>query len=407
MHRPSYPRIGALLLFLALAAGLLYQYQRPIPAVSVSGLIAESSIPQAAPVTLPWPARGSAAVAVEGRGLGGPIRADAPRPIASVTKLMTAYVILKDKPLKQGDAGPTVRVTALDIRTYNESVARDESVVLVSEGQNISEYDLLQGLLIASGNNFAVMLARWDAGSIEAFVQKMNAEAAALGMKSTRYADPGGASAASQSTASDQLILAQLAMANPVVREIVAKKQSVLPVAGTIGNTNMVLGQGGIIGGKTGWTEEAGGCLLWAANAPSPAGGNVLVYGVVLGQEVGSSNSTAASAAAARASVTLAPAVGQGVQKLRVVAQNAPTAAIASQWGGETRALAGSDVDFLIWPGMAVQSTLDLQAPPVPIAQGVSLGTLNVRAGNLSASVPLRAEKTLASPSILWRLTRR
>src|SRR6478609_8034741 len=92
--------------------------------------------------TRPLPARGSAAVAVEGLGIVGMVGDEQPRPIASVTKMMTAYVILKSKPLKLAEPGPMITTTAADIALYRRLIAQDESVVAVSEGTRVSQYDM-------------------------------------------------------------------------------------------------------------------------------------------------------------------------------------------------------------------------------------------------------------------------
>src|SRR2546429_5460902 len=102
-------------------------------------------------------------------------------------------------------------------------------------------------MLIPSGNNLAETAARWDAGSIDAFVAKMNKRAAELHLLHTKFADTSGVSASSVSTPSDLTTLGMVAMLNEV-SQIVALGQSNLPVAGTLYNVHGLLGQGGIIG---------------------------------------------------------------------------------------------------------------------------------------------------------------
>ena len=121
---------------------------------------------------------------------------------------MTAYVVLKDKPLTPGQPGPAIPITARDVSRYSQMVANDESALPVSAGTTLTQLDLLQGMLVPSANNFAEILAVWDAGSVEAFVARMNAEAKALGMNSTTYVDTSGISPRTVSTVQDQLILA-------------------------------------------------------------------------------------------------------------------------------------------------------------------------------------------------------
>ncbi|MEV4994678.1 D-alanyl-D-alanine carboxypeptidase family protein [Streptomyces niveus] len=231
--------------------------------------------------SLPWPEDGQASVWVEGIGSLGTKGEQKPVPIASVTKVMTAYVILEDHPLRTTDPGPVITV---DRTAAEESGSADESTVRVDEGQRLTERRLLELTLIPSGNNIARLLARWDAGSQEAFVAKMNRAAAKLGMRDTTYTGASGYESTSRSTAVDQVKLARAVMRDAVLREIVAMPGTEDPVTGaTIPNTNTLLGQSGVIGLKTGSSTPAGGALMWAATAQTH-NSERLILGVVLHQ---------------------------------------------------------------------------------------------------------------------------
>ncbi|MEU8567834.1 D-alanyl-D-alanine carboxypeptidase [Streptomyces pathocidini] len=257
------------------------------PTVSVAPA---STISVAPATTLPWPREGQAAVEVEGVGSLGSSGAPTPVPIASVTKVMTAYVILADHPLAQGKEGPAVTV---DATAAAESLSPDESTAPVREGQKFTERQLLELLLIPSGNNIARLLARWDSGSQEAFVARMNRTAVALGMTRTTYTGASGIEASTRSTAVDQLKLAHEVMKNPALREIVAIRSTTVPgVPGTVDNTNTLLTKPGVIGLKTGSSTPAGGALMWAAHAWTSKGADRrLVLGVVLHQRPGTTPS--------------------------------------------------------------------------------------------------------------------
>ncbi|MEU0535258.1 D-alanyl-D-alanine carboxypeptidase family protein [Amycolatopsis tolypomycina] len=230
---------------------------------------------------LPWPAEGQASVEVQNLGSLGSRGEQRPVPIASVTKVMTAYVVLKDHPLGADEAGPEITV---DEQAEAESTSAEESSAPVRAGRRFSERDLLALMLIPSGNNVARLLARWDAGSQDAFVAKMNREAAALGMTSTTYTGASGVEDSTTSTATDQLRLAREAMKHPVIRAIVATPSLRIDgVPGTVANTNTLLGRDGVIGLKTGSSTAAGGALMWAARA----GNGALILGVVLQQRPG------------------------------------------------------------------------------------------------------------------------
>lgn len=241
-------------------------------------------------VALPWPHEGQASVLVEGLGDAGDLGdrgEQRPVPIASVTKVMTAYVVLRDHPLREGASGPGITV---DQRAADESGSGVESSVPLRRGQRLGERQLLELMLIPSGNNVARLLARWDAGSQEAFVVKMNRAAADLGMDRTTYTGASGIESTTVSTSGDQLKLARQVMRDPVLAAIVAlPSTTVAGVPGTILNTNTLLGTSGVIGLKTGSSTPAGGALMWAATAPDRRGHDRLALGVVLHQRAGTS----------------------------------------------------------------------------------------------------------------------
>jgi D-alanyl-D-alanine carboxypeptidase (penicillin-binding protein 5/6) len=177
-------RIGIVLLLLV--AGLAaWNYLRPIPAVAATGSVHTSETIAGTPPALPWPSRGSGAISVKGLGFIASSGNEQPIPAASVTKVMTALLILEDKPLQKDQQGPTITITDADVAGYEADAANKESVAAVRSGEQITELEALQGLLIPSANNLAETLARWDAGSIDAFVVKMNSRAAALHLTHT------------------------------------------------------------------------------------------------------------------------------------------------------------------------------------------------------------------------------
>ena len=234
---------------------------------------------------MPWPTTGQAAVAVVGAGLmahmAGPIG-----PIASLTKMMTALLILEDHPISPGESGPLLRMGPADVAAYVEASQTDESNVPIKNGEVLSEFQLLEALLLPSADNVAERLAACDAGTVAAFVAKMNAKARALGLRDTHYADASGVNPGSRSTAADQAILASDLLTIPVVREIVAEHQVGFPVAGTIYNVNPALGVDGIVGVKSGYTSEAQGCLV-TATWVSRGGARALLVAVTLHQPNG------------------------------------------------------------------------------------------------------------------------
>ena len=230
-----------------------------------------------------WPAYGQAAFIQRGQSQvhAGPNQHAAP--IASVAKVMTAYLMLRDRPLRLGEDGPTITLTDADVADTDRRRRQQESVVPIAAGEQLTERQALQALLLPSANNIAAILARWDAGSTGRFVARMNATARSLGMTHTRYTDPSGYDDATVSTAADQVRLVDRAMRLPVFASIVATPSATLPVAGTVHNTNRLLGHDGFVGVKTGSTAAAGGCFAFQAIRWID-GKRTTITGVVLGQ---------------------------------------------------------------------------------------------------------------------------
>jgi len=288
-------------------------------------------------------------------------------------------------------------VTAADVAVYRRDAALDQSVIGVVAGQQFSEYEMLEALLIPSANNFADMLAAWDAGSVTAFVDRMNQEAAALGMRSTIYSDPSGFAAATKSTASDQLLLAQKAMANPVFAEIVGQPSARLSGVGTVTNVNSILGQEGIAGIKTGFTEDAGDCLAFYAKRQIN-GQPVEVFGVTLGQP--------SRPAVFDSTRSLVAFTGNAVQSAKVTSKDQVVASLKPKWGKAVQVVAAQDTSMLLWPGMSLQTRVELNPVKAPLAAGSEVGTLHLKLGDQEATVPLKLATSLDKPGIFWRLAR-
>jgi D-alanyl-D-alanine carboxypeptidase (penicillin-binding protein 5/6) len=218
------------------------------------------------------PGPGQTAYQIAGHGVVSSPR-QVPVPIASLAKVMTAYLVLRD------EHDVTVTVTDADVADTERRAGQDESIVHVAAGETLTERQALIAILLPSANNVAAMLARASAGSQEAFVARMNDMAHALGMRHTAYTDPSGFDEGTRSTAADQLILAQHAMQLPEFASLVALRSAEMPVAGTVHNTDTLLGRDGFVGIKTGSDDAAGGCFMFRAHRPGCD-----VTGVVLGR---------------------------------------------------------------------------------------------------------------------------
>lgn len=381
----------------ALATGLLHG--RPpaaVPArahattVPAAAPVVQAAVPLAAaaagsPPVLRWPSAGQGAVLVDGVGLLAASPGETPVPIASLTKLMTVDVLLHDHPLSLGQPGPSIEMTAADVADWRRTVAEDGSNVEVRAGEQLSELQLLEALLLPSADNLADTAAIWDAGSQAAFVARMNATAAALGLTATHYADTSGLDPASRSDAVDQARLAAVLLANPVVRAIVRQPSLPFPVVGRIPNLNPALGVDGIVALKSGLTDAAGGCLV-AAAWRSVGGQQALVVTVALGQPD-------QLAGAARAGEALLAEAGP---ELRAIPVTAPRQ-LAAWWWAPWRPLPlplrapVRPLDVVGWPGLRLTVTVDPSSLVTALDTGPA-ATLVVR----GPSGPLAAEPLTA-----------
>jgi D-alanyl-D-alanine carboxypeptidase (penicillin-binding protein 5/6) len=268
-----------------------------------------------------WPERGQAAF-VLGNDRPAASPHQQPVAIASLAKVMTAYLTLKRYPLSGAQGGFTITVSAADAQVAAEGGADGQSVVAVRPGEQLTERQLLEALLIPSGNNVAQMLAGLVADSATEFVADMNAEARTLGMNHTIYTDPSGFDPGTVSTAADQLRVFQRAMRFPIFRQIVSMASVTLPVAGTLTNFNPLIAEG--YAGKTGSDSAAGGCLAFFTRV-TVGGRRQTAAGVVLGQGQG------------RETPALLAAAGEAAERLvQSVAARPRTRVTAITTGGRT-----------------------------------------------------------------------
>jgi D-alanyl-D-alanine carboxypeptidase (penicillin-binding protein 5/6) len=130
----------------------------------------------------------------------------------------------------------------------------------------MSEYQALSAMLLPSANNVADSLAIWAFGSLQSYLTAASQEIQGLGLTSTVVSsDASGFNPATVSTAHDLVLLGEDAMQNPVIAQIVGQSEANLPVVGEVKNVNTLLGQSGIVGIKTGNTDQAGGVYIFAA----------------------------------------------------------------------------------------------------------------------------------------------
>ncbi|MFF8280403.1 serine hydrolase [Streptomyces lateritius] len=397
-------RIWTPLVILLLIIFAIAQFVRPLPAPVLSLSAAPTFTFAGGELNMPWPTEGQGAAEVEGVGSLGTYGAQKPAPIASVAKTMTAYVILRDHPIKGNEAGPKITV---DQKAGEQAKAKDESTAAIKEGQEYTEKQLLQLLMIPSGNNVARLLARWDADSEAAFVEKMNAAAKELGMTDSVYTDPSGLQSTTVSTPQDQLKLARAVMQYDVFREIVNMPNlTVEGIPGQIENNNNILLEPGVSGIKTGSSTPAGGNLLWSANTVID-GKNRRILGVVMGAKDADQLHKKLQLAIDY-SLKLIQQAQKDVTSAAVVRKGQVVGYVDDGLGGRTPVIATKELKAIGWPGLKVNLQLTDGGKAVPhagkagdVVGQVSIGT---GAGKVSAPVALRSD--LVEPGFDKKLTR-
>ncbi|MEU7402997.1 MULTISPECIES: D-alanyl-D-alanine carboxypeptidase [Streptomyces] len=389
-----------LVLLLLIALGVA-QSMRPLPAPTLELTAQDSFTFDGGKPEIPWPSSGQAALDVQGIGTFGSSGEQKPLPIASVAKVMTAYVILRDHPLKSGAEGPKIKI---DQKAEDQSDAADESIVRVYAGDSFSQREALEAVLIASANNVARLLARWDAGSEEAFAEKMNAAAKDLGMTNTTYTDPSGLKSTTVSTAVDQVKLAKAAMKEPAFREVSAMMSYDDYKGVNHSNWNQLVGHNDVVGIKTGTSTAALGNLVFAAQKEIDGETRTVIGAVVRQPDVGGG----ILAAALDSSDKLIRAAQDTLQSSTIVKKGAVVGYVDDGLGNRTPVVATQDVKAVGWGGLTVKLTFDADEVPHTAKAGTKVGSLTVGDGGTSGAVkvPVALRDDLAEPGLGDKLTR-
>ncbi|MFI8502686.1 D-alanyl-D-alanine carboxypeptidase family protein [Streptomyces sp. NPDC085524] len=378
------------------------QLVRPLPQPKLvmtakSSFTFDGSAPQ-----LPWPSEGQAYMAAAGLGTLGQSGEQKPVPIASVTKSMTAYIILRDHPFKKGEKGAMIDVDKIAESEGQKDKSDNESTLnTVKEGDKISEYDAIAALMIPSANNIARLLARWDSGTQEAFVKKMNDTAKDLGMTNTTYTDPSGLDATTVSTAEDQVKLGLKIVEMDAMIDITRKPSWIDPSGKKWDNWNRLVPGNDSLGIKTGTTTKAGGNLLFAAQKKI-GNTNQLIVGAVLGQHKAPIIDTVIAA-----SKQLLIATQKSLDGAVVVKKGEVVGYVDDGFGGQAPVVATADVQAVGWASLTVNVKLSSGGViPQTAKAGTEMGVLTVGEGASQVKVPVALKDDLLAPTIGSKLTR-
>ncbi len=369
----------------------IWAYNLPIPKVSAQVTSIDS---KGSPVNLSWPSYGQAAIGAVGYDLLESTPEQKAVPTASIAKIMTALAVLKVRPIGINQQGPTITLSEADAQLYDNYLSQNGSVIAVAAGEQISERQALEAMLLPSANNIADSLANWAFGSVNAYSDYTNKLAKELGLTNTTIDSASGFSAQTTSTAGDIVKLGITAMANPVIAQIVSIRQSTVSITGTINNTNLLLGSEGIIGIKTGHTDQAGGCYLFAVKHSYGTNKTIIFVGAVLGADTLSR--------AMQSSLKLIKQITPNFSLRTVVKKGTVMGRYNLPWGGQATAVSAKDLTAWSWKGSDINAQVYLQDLSAKAKSGSVVGEAQVN----KQSVDLILGSNISQPTVSWRLKR-
>ncbi|MFG3268114.1 serine hydrolase [Streptomyces bobili] len=394
-------KIWTPLVLLLVIAFAIAQAVRPLPATALTLTAQDSYTFKGSELALPWSSEGQGWMDVDGVGTMDSFGEQKPIAIGSVAKTMTAYVVLQSHALKTGEDGPEITVDAIAEKEGGYNQSGESTLNSVKAGDKLTLQQALSAIMIPSANNVARLLARWDAGSEAAFVEKMNAAAKELGMTNTTYTDPSGLKETTVSTAEDQVKLGSAVVKIPALVAITSAASWTDPSGYNWSNYNELPYKMGAIGIKTGSTSAAGGNLLFAARK-KVGGETVTIVGAVLGQHKPTILKTAndvSKTALTAAQDALAPAT--------ILKKGDVVGYVDDKLGGHTPVVVTKDVTAVGWAGLTVKLTFAGDEVPHTAKAGSQVGTLTVGDGTSSAvKVPVALQGDLVEPGFSDKLTR-
>ena len=384
---------GILGLFLVSVMYVTGSLVAPMPATAAV-TAHETSIAQPT-AQLSWPGFGASAItALDYPGVSEFHGTNASLPIASMTKTITALVVLAKKPLKAGGDGPSIRFTDADVAVWTQVVAEGGSWAPVVSGTSMTEKQTLEAMLLPSANNYAISLANWAYGSVAAYLKAAKAWLSAHNLTGTHLVDASGLDPGSRSTTKDLIAIGKLVLADPVLPSIVATKEATLPGAGQQQNTNVLLGVDGIDGIKTGNTDQAGNCLMFSADV-AVGSSTVRALGVVIGAPTHDALWAAVK--------TLLVSMQNGFHEVDVVTDGQSFGTYTTVWGAKSKLVATSTKTFLVWSDTPV--TVSIQTRPVQVGNaGEVVGQVAFTLNGKTETAQLALKSKLPDPGFWWRL---
>jgi len=363
----------------------LHEVPPTVEAVELQTIASEVAAPT-------WPATGSAGISVA--GVSSTSSAADAVSIASVTKVVTALMVLDRLPLQLGEQGPEFAFSYSDNVEYWDYRRGDQSALDVPVDGVLTEYQMLQGTLLGSANNYIDRLARELWGSDADFADAAATWLTERGLSGITIVTPSGFDEGNIATPEGLLRLGEYAMQNPVFAEIVGTVSADIPGAGVVTNTNGMLADPGVVGIKTGTLE---GWTMLTAKDVTVDDTTVRLYAAVLNQGSDEERLAVTRSLFAEVEKTLQdtpPAVPAGT----VVGE------VETLWGARVELVTDDDATVLLWNGASAEAGAAL-ALSEERAAGDRAGTLTVSGPVNASEVGVSLADELSGPSPWWRLT--
>lgn len=340
-----------------------------------------------------WPAVGSAGVSVE--GISSAASTTETAPIASVTKVVSAMLVLDARPLQPGEQGPEYSFDYGDTVEYWSYRSDDQSALDVPVGGTLTEYQMLQGILLGSANNYIDRLSDEIWGSDREFAAAAEQWLAARGLNDITVVTPSGRNDRNVASPESLTALASIAMANPVFAEIVGTASVDLPGAGLVTNSNGLLGDPGIVGVKTGSLD--GDYNLLSAKDVTVGDTDVRIYASVLGQDNDEERLAASRALYEQVEAQL-------LTQRPAVTADTVVGEVSTPWGATADIVTDADANVVLWNTTAPTAEVSFALGEAWDADA-AVGSMTVTGPVNAVEIPVVLAEELEGPSAWWRLT--
>lgn len=397
--------IGIVLVLSLVASGgyVAWALNAPLPAASLDWQTPTVETPAAAQIALP--SFGASAVSVSGAdaylgegasGIWQTTGSQDPHPMASISKIITALVVLEKYPLADAsDPGPTITFSKADHDLYDQYYVRGATIAAMPTGTRMSLHDALATMLIPSASNYAEAIARWAFGSTSGFRSAAREWLDAHGLSGTAVVEPTGLDSQNVSTPTDLVAIGKLAAANPTIAAIVGTSSLSIPGPGAIQNTNALLGVDGISGIKTGNLGYGTFAFLFTAG---------IDVGILHLDVTGAIQGGATRESVNSDVLRILDSIRSGFHDVPVARAGDRIGTVTAPWGGSTDVVLARDVDIFTWSDTPISVAVSM-ADAQEFAAGDVVGQATWTAGPHAESADIIVAERIAPPTDWWRLT--